>query len=426
MESSFGAINFERQYASAYFLRIELLRKSIEEAAREKWIDSGIIGQQQLVGHVKSYKSNDMDIVLIGVLYKDMSLKPSVLADIQDNLNLSDQFLMPSSGANVQRRTGDKDIMFLEDMEARLQLVGTGLFEKLVTGLVVGILGRIDTQTGHFLVNDYVLPGHPIPAPLSVKNPPVYIAIVSGLQIGSPHSNPMALELLKEFLIGNSPSLAHREVASGIARLVVAGDTLYVNQDRDPSGTAINEADLYFAEIASLIPVDVMPGPRDPTNFCLPQQPLHSGLFPEAKRFANLTAHTNPYKLKLGDTVIIVTSGQNVTDVVQYSEIESGIDALELIGRSRYLAPTAPDTLAAYPMTSADPLIITDQHGGYPHVMIAGNQAETTYRSLEDNKGVIATTADFAVNPSILLVNVNDLADVRTISFTVPKAHTAT
>ncbi len=424
-ESSCGAINFEKQYASAYFLRIELLRRSIEDAARTKWIDTGVIGQDQLVGHVKSYKAQDeKDIVLIGVLYKDMSLKPSVLSDIQNNMNLSDQFLQPPTGATVQRRTYEKDISFLEDMEARLQLVGGG-FEKLVTGLVVGVLGRIDGHTGFFNVHDYVLPGYPIPTALAVKSPPMYVAIVSGLQIGSPNSNPMAFELLKEFLMGNSFSDTHKELASKIARLIVAGDTLYVNQERDPSGTALIEADLFLAEMASLIPVDLMPGARDPTNFCIPQQPLHSGLFPEAKRLANLSVHTNPYKLKIGDTVILGTSGQNVTDVIQYSDVESGIEALELIARSRYLAPTAPDTLASYPMTSSDPLIVTPDHGGYPHVLFAGNQAESTFRGIDNGRGILATTADFAVNPSILLVNVNDISDVQTISFSVPQVNVA-
>lgn len=348
-----------------------------------------------------------------------MSLKPNVLADIQNNLNLSDQFLVPASAAAIEKKTADSDVLYLEDMEARLQLTGSG-FEHLVSGMSIALLGRIDEHSGHFNVRDYVLPGYALPASVPMADTALYIGIVSGLQIGAPGSNPVAFEMLKDFLMGASPSPAHQELASKIARLVVAGDTLYCNIERDPSGTALHEADLYLAEVASIIPVDIMSGPRDPTNYCLPQQPLHSGIFPESRRYSNLTVHTNPYKLKIGNTIILGTSGQNVTDVLQYSDMDAGIDALDMIAQSRYMAPTAPDTLASYPMTSTDPLIINDALGGYPNVFFAGNQTEAATKLVGDGKLLLATVADFSANPSILLVNVNNLADTKSISFNVP------
>ena len=34
---------------------------------------------------------------------------------------------------------------------------------------------------------------------------------------------------------------------------------------------------------------------------------------------------------------------------------------------------------------------------------------------------VLASVADFSVNPSLLLVNIRDLSDVRVVSFDVPR-----
>lgn len=37
----------------------------------------------------------------------------------------------------------------------------------------------------------------------------------------------------------------------------------------------VRDLDLLLAELAAALPVDVMPGPEDPANVALPQQPMH-------------------------------------------------------------------------------------------------------------------------------------------------------
>jgi DNA polymerase delta subunit 2 len=121
--------------------------------------------------------------------------------------------------------------------------------------------------------------------------------------------------------------------------------------------------------------------------------------------------------------VFLGTSGQNVTDVLQYSSLEDPIDCLELIANSRHLAPTAPDTLACYPFTTVDPMVITDDDT-VAQVLFAGNQKVTSSRSLiegsESSSAVLASIADFTVNPSVLLININNVEDRRVISFNIP------
>ena len=44
------------------------------------------------------------------------------------------------------------------------------------------------------------------------------------------------------------------------------------------------------------VPVDVMPGEFHPTNYTLPQQPLHPCMFPLATAYSTLQLVTNPYQ----------------------------------------------------------------------------------------------------------------------------------
>lgn len=53
----------------------------------------------------------------------------------------------------------------------------------------------------------------------------------------------------------------------------------------------------------SCVPVDLMAGSHDPTNYQLPQQPLHKCMFPQANRFSTLKGVTNPYLATIGDAL---------------------------------------------------------------------------------------------------------------------------
>lgn len=49
------------------------------------------------------------------------------------------------------------------------------------------------------------------------------------------------------------------------------------------------------------VPVDVMPGEFDPTNYTLPQQPLHHCMLPLASTYSTLQLVTNPYQADVDD-----------------------------------------------------------------------------------------------------------------------------
>jgi DNA polymerase delta subunit 2 len=145
------------------------------------------------------------------------------------------------------------------------------------------------------------------------------------------------------------------------------------------------------------VPVDVMPGPEDPSNYTLPQQPLHHCLLPRAARYSTVRLVTNPFEAWVGRRLLLGCSGQTIEDMLKYTRVETGpegegngvteADAMEVDAASRpavdpvhrlledtlrwrHMAPTAPDTLPCYPFCDSDPFVLEE----CPHVYFCGNQ----------------------------------------------------
>jgi DNA polymerase delta subunit 2 len=130
-------------------------------------------------------------------------------------------------------------------------------------------------------------------------------------------------------------------------------------------------------QLAAAVPVDVMPGTDDPSNFILPQQPLHRCLLPRSSRYSSLRLVTNPYEATVGGRAFLGCSGQALEDMCKYTaeregedQVARGLRLLEGTLSWRHLAPTAPDTLPCYPFCDIDPFILRK----CPHVYFCGNQ----------------------------------------------------
>lgn len=87
--------------------------------------------------------------ILVGVLYKDQRLKPSLLRDLSKELQLEAQ---PNNNyASVD------DKLFLEDETLRVRLVGNHMdIQEVVTGLVCAVLGH-ELENGTFWVYTYII-----------------------------------------------------------------------------------------------------------------------------------------------------------------------------------------------------------------------------------------------------------------------------
>lgn len=302
----------------------------------------------------------------------------------------------------------------LEDESGRLRLIGPALEnEMLVTGCIIAVMGT-ENANGDFEVVDIKVPDlPPQPARWATSEPPSSetptrkakrvkkededesmddapsgtrskIAIVSGLGIsGTNVDHSLQINLLMEYLIGEALSTETQQGASQISRLIIAGNSLaseneavshdsigntrkshkkygYDSSAYNPAPTA--HLDNFLATILPSMPVTLIPGASDPANVSLPQQPVHSAMFPHARAYAAtpstvqgggkepgwFDAVTNPWDGEVEGWRVLGTGGQNVDDVFKYVESEDRLGMMEAMCRWRCCAPTAPDTLCEF------------------------------------------------------------------------------
>jgi DNA polymerase delta subunit 2 len=303
----------------------------------------------------------------------------------------------------------------LEDESGRLRLIGPPLAnEMLVTGCIVAVMGT-ENANGDFEVVDIRVPDlppqparwaslkPPAPANGSVKGSkhiklededknmePVRqgsgskLAIVSGLGIsGTSAEQSLQLNLLLEYLIGEALDPSSQHQACKINRLIIAGNSLASENDavsHDTVGNArkaskkygydssaynpvpTTHLDNFLATLLPSMPVTLIPGASDPANVSLPQQPIHSAMFPNARAYTAsppsamgeekqpgwFDAVTNPWDGEVDGWRVLGTGGQNIDDVFKYVESEDRLGMLEAMCRWRCCAPTAPDTLCEF------------------------------------------------------------------------------
>lgn len=302
----------------------------------------------------------------------------------------------------------------LEDDSGRVRLVGDRVTSlPLVTGCIIAVMGT-ENASGEFEVLDVKFPDlAPQPdrwalsagkgsttngkatkteqdedadmsgtgagaAPIRNKQ----IAIVSGLSFaGNDASYAIELNLLLEYLLGESLAPPAQGEVSHISRLIIAGNSISTAAASTAPESAAPADDKkkygydaasynplpsqlfddFVAEILPTMPVTLLPGAEDPANASYPQQPIHTAMFPKARAFGPepgqkkegwFDAVTNPWEAEVEGWRVLGTGGQNIDDVFKYMESDDRLSMMEAMCRWRCSAPTAPDTLCKFPMGS--------------------------------------------------------------------------
>lgn len=196
----------------------------------------------------------------------------------------------------------------------------------------------------------------------------------------------MPLELFQQWLYGNLDGVGQNQdsEAASVVRVVIAGNSVRTNMEkrqrsnmiRQPESMetlrAVKAIDDILSNWMKSVQVDLMPGEFDPSNFMLPQQPMHHCMLPKCALSKAFNGVTNPYEFQIDDRVILGTSGQNVDNIAKFSKISDPLEILKLLLSWSHLAPTCPDTLPCYPYYVKDPFIIST----CPHVLFTGNADE--------------------------------------------------
>jgi DNA polymerase delta subunit 2 len=482
------SLEFTQQYAPMYRCRLEA--QYIPALRAIQHVVTEYAGES--VGSLEPRRVLELQpgtpAICVGVVYKNMKLLPrfldeyqrelvridagdednddegagaveSVPLDTKDGLaDVMDEEGELSNGGQTLAAANEHysvcnsaDELLLEDSSGRVLLQGLNA-ERFCTGVVLGVYGKL-LANGSVEVVRYAFAGdlrasfvpRPLPRVASSAVEPCYIAFVSGLNINLPRDSSnkeenaavakarASLELLVDFLCGNTSNAALRTKARHISRLVIGGDSIAptdelklkkkvkldpsdhvrLNDDKAQAGVVtsaalMHELDAVLERVVSSIEVEMMPGDNDMSDAFQPQQPLHPILIPKSARHSTLRLVSNPFcftamppactlkmaakeeesdkkkhKMEVSTGVnVFVTSGQNINDVARESRFPTRLDTMALVIESGCACPTAPNTLFSYPFCKSDPFLFQRT----PHCMVACDQPqfETRFATLDE------------------------------------------
>ncbi|CAL1686556.1 unnamed protein product [Lasius platythorax] len=406
-----------------YTARLNDLREDTLRRAKLKWTGYSYVEVSHLAleDPAKSY-------ILIGTLYKDQKLKPSLMRDLSKELQLEAQ---PNKN---YASTDDK--LFLEDETLRIRLVGNHAnIQDVVTGLVCAILGH-ELENGTFWVEDWCFPGYcPKPCVSSgslVEN--AKILLVSGLDLVN-NTDQLSLDLFSEWITGMAGCIDAQEEEAVIARVIIAGNTVrgsgkiyhhkgyhetksYDQLKIKEDITAMHKLDAFLSNILHCCCVVLMPGEFDPTcNYSMPQQPFHPCTLQKSARFKSIHGATNPWIGDIGGRVVAGSCGGTIVDIMKIAGL-SQLSPLEWLERTliwRHYAPTGPDTFPIYPFFKNDPFVMKE----CPDIYFAGNMDKYDTKLITADEGQMVRLIcipKFSETKTAVLVNLQDLT-TQPISF---------
>lgn len=176
--------------------------------------------------------------VIIGTLFKEQPLKPSILKNLLGTLGTR-KF---KNGQYIS----EEDYAVLEDMSGRVRIKKNEVFNpvQFVTGSIVALKGIVDVK-GFFEVKDYCYAGIPfqsVPRGLNINakrglyeelDGREFVAFVSGLEFGEP-GDIVSSELLLRFFRGElMSSVQSVKLASLISRVIICGNSIVQPEETD-------------------------------------------------------------------------------------------------------------------------------------------------------------------------------------------------
>lgn len=393
--------NFSKQYAHIYSARLNTFRNILAPIIHKKWSNTS------KVLRLCELREKDTDCIIIGTLFKLQELKPSILKEISDQLEIIPQ---PTRTHFVH----DSDSIVLEDELQRIKLVGDCInIHQVVTGVVCALLGSED-ENGIFTVKDVCWAGCNIQKPLPNTQEDRYVVLMSGLNLAATEADHIfSINLLIEWISGLTGNSEYQEEITKIVRVIIAGGifTSHTNESILKEADVISAAglvDSFCAAVSAVTPLDVMPGSKDPSGIMIPQKPFHYCLFPKATEYKSFNRVSNPYECSIAGFPCLGSSGESFKDVIRYSNIDNILDVMKKTLEWRHMAPTCPDTVPSTPCVDTDPFIIYN----CPAIYFCGNCEKFATDLFEGSEGQrvrLVCIPDFCTTKTVAIVNLSTL-----------------
>ena len=316
---------FSKQFSACYAARTKVLAPAVHKNLP--------VDLQREVQRVAGLRDDGSTQVLVGTLVKIAKRLPNLLTEYA-----ADRVIFGFKWQRGTVYVDPEDEIYIEDASGRIRLAfgepskheegseqpqkddaamtddgddewATHACEQYTTGVVVGVSGTYDSRNNVFIVprkdclhfasagvrviEDGSDDKTVLNAAVATKGK--FVLLASGLKLGDQNSNPLCVHMLTEWLSGNIGGEEDKQIAASVVHVVLAGDSVvclatsggYHASDTQSSATVsesrrnttifagtLLELENVLTSICSSCPVDIMPGPCDPANNALPQQPM--------------------------------------------------------------------------------------------------------------------------------------------------------
>ncbi len=370
-------------------------KKSRKKSSRQEIISFKIETKIQNVSNEKHVPASDVEGFtdyfrsrykkLDSILRKRIDARESVTFERISNLPLKSQ--VKTIGMVTQKRTrGSRLFLEMEDMYrsytflvSNPDVVRSGL--QIQQDQVICV-DSVKFTEDMLIVNNIIWPDIPDKPP-SRSQDPVCAALLSDIHVGSNFFREDLLYRFIEWLNLESEERSHRELASRIKYLVIAGDLIdgvgvYPDQINELSISTISEqydeAVKLLKEIPSHIEIIIIPGNHDAVRKSIPQPSIPKKYCSGLHENPRIHLYENPCQLVLHGVDVLICHGKSLDDVLSSTpgqEFQYPSKGIEVLLRARHLAPSYGQSTPIAP-ESFDRLVIERVpdllHMGHIHI----------------------------------------------------------
>ena len=300
--------------------------------------------------------------------------------------------------------------------------------DECVTGVTVAVAGKQDEESGKFEVEEVIYRSmEEREAKIDESGEDAYVILLSGIEVGGKSEADVHLFELQLLLDMVNGALVEGEgKMRRVVRVVIAGNSFAsgvvereghvhgrqkkgkLSEEEVALKSALRQLDDLVYQVAINTPVDIIPGAYDPTNYALPQIPLHSCLFPHSSSLSSVHYCPNPYNSIIAGCELLGTSGQPVKDIATISNTTDPLSILQHTLTFTHLAPSCPDTMACYPYEQHDPFFINHP----PDIYFSANSKDFSFKhhtSQQGHKTLLLSIPSFRTSKTAVLVNLKTL-----------------